>query len=154
ARAPGGGAAARGRPGDRTAAELRGSVQPGGGAPAGASARDRQPALRPRPATAAQAARCNAARGATMSESLELVNGSVEALLGQVADEFTDRLNRGERPEVEDYVRRYPELAAILPQVLPALQVMGPCAPPVESGPGPAAGEVPVSGCLGDFRLI
>jgi hypothetical protein len=42
---------------------------------------------------------------------------SAEALLGQIADEFLDRLNRGERPDVEDYARRYPALAPLLRQV-------------------------------------
>jgi serine/threonine protein kinase len=89
-----------------------------------------------------------------MSEQLELGNGSMAARLGQVADEFTDRINRGERPEVEDYARRYPEMAEVLRQVLPTLQVMGPGSAPVEPGGAEAAGEVLVSGCLGDFRII
>jgi tetratricopeptide (TPR) repeat protein len=89
-----------------------------------------------------------------MSEQLELGNGSMEALLGQVADEFTDRINRGERPEVEDYARRYPEMAEVLRQVLPALQVMGPGSAPGEPGGAEVAGEALVSGRLGDFRLI
>jgi serine/threonine protein kinase/Flp pilus assembly protein TadD len=89
-----------------------------------------------------------------MSERLELGNGSMEARLGQVADEFTDRVNRGERPEVEDYARRYPEMAAVLRQVLPALQVMGPGSAPLEPGGAEAVSEVLVSGCLGDFRII
>ncbi len=89
-----------------------------------------------------------------MSDRLELASQSMEALLGQVADEFTDRLNRGERPDIEDYARRYPELAAILRQVLPALQVMGPGISQDEAGPAQAAGEAPASGFLGDFRLI
>ncbi len=89
-----------------------------------------------------------------MSQQLELGNGSLEARLGQVADEFTDRINRGERPVVEDYARRYPELADILRQVLPALQVLEPCSLPGGPSLAQAAGEVLVSGCLGDFRLI
>ncbi len=89
-----------------------------------------------------------------MSDRLELESQSMEALLGQVADEFTDRLNRGERPDIEDYARRYPELAAILRQVLPALQVMGPGISQDEAGPAQTAGEAPASGFLGDFRLI
>src|SRR6185369_1578731 len=91
---------------------------------------------------------------ATMSNQSEQDNGSMEALLGRVADEFTDRINRGERPDVEDYARDYPEMAAILRQVLPALQVMGPCPLPVEPSGAQVGSEVPVSGCLGDFRLI
>jgi serine/threonine protein kinase/lipopolysaccharide biosynthesis regulator YciM len=90
-----------------------------------------------------------------MSERLESVNGSMDALLGQVADEFTDRINRGERPEVEEYARRYPEMAEVLRQVLPALQVMGSGASPVESGGAQTAtSEALVSGCLGDFRIL
>ena len=51
---------------------------------------------------------------------------TVAALLGQVADEFTERLHQGEQPDVEEYARRYPEIAELLCQVLPALLVMGP----------------------------
>ena len=50
---------------------------------------------------------------------------SLEALVGQIADEFTERLNNDERPEIEEYTQRYPEIATVLRQVLPALQVMG-----------------------------
>src|SRR5438045_3261015 len=89
-----------------------------------------------------------------MSGQVELGNGSMEARLGQVADEFTDRVNRGERPEVEDYARCYPEMAGVLRQVLPALQVMGPASPAVEPGGADVVSEVLVSGCLGDFRLV
>jgi serine/threonine protein kinase/Tfp pilus assembly protein PilF len=81
-------------------------------------------------------------------------NESLEALVGQVADQFTDRINKGESPDVEDYVRRYPEIAAVLRQVLPALQVMGPCSDAVEPSRTQAAGEVQLSGCLGDFRIV
>ena len=37
---------------------------------------------------------------------------SVESLAAEVADEFTERLARGERPEVEEYVRRHPKMAS------------------------------------------
>jgi tetratricopeptide (TPR) repeat protein len=79
---------------------------------------------------------------------------SAEALLGQVADDFLDRLHRGEQPEVEDYARRYPEMAVILRQVLPALQVMGPCSAQDDPGEVQATGEVAVSRFLGDFCIV
>jgi eukaryotic-like serine/threonine-protein kinase len=44
-----------------------------------------------------------------------------EVIVGQVADEFTERLSRGERPDVEEYVRRHPELGEELRGVLAAL---------------------------------
>jgi WD40 repeat protein/tRNA A-37 threonylcarbamoyl transferase component Bud32 len=88
----------------------------------------------------------------------------LEILVGQVADEFTDRCQRGERPDVEEYARRYPAVAEVLRQVLPVLQLMGSAEPdrktqndagePTESnghGAGPALAAETV---LGDFRIV
>ena len=88
-----------------------------------------------------------------MSETAERQNQSVEDLVGRVADEFVDRLDRGERPDIEEYVRRHPEFAVVLRDVLSALQLMR------QSVPAPAAPvdpEAPAdrSGCLGDFRIV
>jgi serine/threonine protein kinase/tetratricopeptide (TPR) repeat protein len=75
---------------------------------------------------------------------------AVDALLGQIADEFTDRLNQGEDPQVEEYALRHPEIASILRQVLPALGLLR-IAAPTEVGHSEAAGE---TGTLGDFRIL
>jgi WD40 repeat protein/serine/threonine protein kinase len=80
-------------------------------------------------------------------------NVSEEELVGQVADEFTERVNRGEQPDVEEYARRHPPIAALLRQVLPALQAMGPHA----SANGLVRGRATspqLTGNLGDFRII
>src|SRR5262245_18995336 len=45
----------------------------------------------------------------------------IESLLGRIADEFTTRLQRGEHPEIEEYLQQHPQLSGILRQVLPAL---------------------------------
>ncbi len=72
---------------------------------------------------------------------------SVEALVGRVADEFTERLNRGEKPDAEEYARRHPEVAGLLREVLPALQLL--------RGPdGSGAGGEGVPDTLGDYRLL
>ena len=71
---------------------------------------------------------------------------SQESLLGQILDEVLARRARGETPDVEDYARRHPELAAVLRQMLPALEVMRAPAAIPEGGPVP--------GYLGDYRLI
>ncbi|HEY7312916.1 MAG TPA: serine/threonine-protein kinase, partial [Gemmataceae bacterium] len=76
-------------------------------------------------------------------------NASVEALLSQITDEFLERLDAGEQPDIEDYVQRYPALADFLRQVLPALTVLR--QPP--SGEEPPA-DGPISGVLGDFRIV
>jgi WD40 repeat protein/serine/threonine protein kinase len=78
---------------------------------------------------------------------------SVDSLMGQITDEFLDRLNRGERPEVEEYARRYPALAAVIRQVFPALEVIRRAPSGAGSlGPGPDS-EVGI-GSLGDFHLL
>ena len=59
-----------------------------------------------------------------MKATTEASDVSAEVLMGQVVEEFLDHLNRGERPEVESYVRRYPQLASVLRQMLPALELM------------------------------
>jgi WD40 repeat protein/serine/threonine protein kinase len=74
---------------------------------------------------------------------------AVESLLGRIAGEFTDRLQRGENPSIEEYAGQYPQIAELLRQVLPSLQVIDSVSP---SDPVQANGSVP--GCLGDFRII
>src|SRR6266478_1840147 len=73
---------------------------------------------------------------------------SMESLLGEVADEFTQRLNRGEQPDIEEYAARFPRIAALLRQVLPALQLLRvPAA--ADSGE-----SIRPQGSLGDFRIL
>ncbi len=81
---------------------------------------------------------------------------SVDSLMGQITDEFLDRLNRGERPEVEEYARRHiPRLAEVIRQVFfPALEGD----PPRPVGGGIAAASARLRGgvsrSLGDFHLL
>jgi serine/threonine protein kinase/WD40 repeat protein len=90
-----------------------------------------------------------------MSESVERDDPSVEALAGRVADEFLAALDRGERPDIEEVVRRHPHYAAVLRDVLSALLAMRSASGPA----GPAdllvlTDPTNPSGCLGDFRLL
>jgi hypothetical protein len=41
------------------------------------------------------------------------MEGSLESLVGQVADEFLRRQRAGEHPHVEEYLARYPEAADV-----------------------------------------
>jgi serine/threonine protein kinase len=79
---------------------------------------------------------------------------SVESLVGQIAGEFTERLNRGERPDIEEYASRYPEIAALLRQALPALEAVDLLAPGSTSSPNPDDSPNQITGCLGDYRII
>ena len=48
----------------------------------------------------------------------------LDQLLGQVATEFFERLARGETPDIDEYAQRHPEIAQLIRQALPALQVV------------------------------
>jgi serine/threonine-protein kinase len=88
-----------------------------------------------------------------LTNASAVANVPMEELVGKITDEFLERLDRGEQPQVEDYARRYPEAAAVIRQVFPALMVIL----------GPAQGIAPLderadmvhpAGCLGDFRIV
>jgi serine/threonine protein kinase len=80
-------------------------------------------------------------------------NGSLELLVGQVADEFLCRQERGERPDVEEYVARHPEAADLLRKVLASLEVLELSQVPDTAS---VAGEAVVTAprALGDFELL
>ncbi|MEX0703293.1 MAG: protein kinase [Planctomycetales bacterium] len=83
---------------------------------------------------------------------------SVESLAAEVADDFTDRLAQGERPDVEEYVRRHPRLASVLRDLLPALRLMHQSGSGIlsdsETPRGGTAAAETLTGCLGDYRLL
>lgn len=90
-----------------------------------------------------------------MNDAAPRDDEAVEALVAEATDDFMDRVHRGEQPDVEAYVRRYPSIAGILRQLLPAvLSAVGdrPSAigRPVEA----ESRKLIADGCLGDFRLI
>ena len=53
-----------------------------------------------------------------MKDSLVGEACSLESLVGRLADEFLRRQEAGERPDVEEYVARYPQTADVLRNVL------------------------------------
>jgi serine/threonine protein kinase/Flp pilus assembly protein TadD len=88
-----------------------------------------------------------------MSDTPTLDSAALERLVGRVADEFTERLNRGERPDVAEYAGRHPEVADVLRQVLPALRLIRLSAAAPLAGSARGDGS-PVTGDLADFRLL
>jgi serine/threonine protein kinase len=89
-----------------------------------------------------------------MSELLTHENRSAELVVSEAANEFLERLGRGERPDAEEYAGRHPALAAVLRQVLPALEAWRtPASDPASAArlSDPAAR---LTGCLGDYRIL
>jgi serine/threonine protein kinase/Tfp pilus assembly protein PilF len=86
-----------------------------------------------------------------MSQLATTSEESLESLVAGLADEFADRLERGERPNPDEFAGRYPEHASVIRQVLSCLNLVR-LSTPTANGPGPADGEL--QGVLGDYRLI
>ncbi|MFO0964595.1 MAG: protein kinase [Gemmataceae bacterium] len=92
---------------------------------------------------------------------------SLDSLVAGVVDDFRERQKRGDKPDVEEYATRHPEAADLLRKVLAAFQLVdgspsssplplysGGERPGVRGAPASAPDDVPLSGTLGDFRLI
>ena len=80
---------------------------------------------------------------------------SVESRLAEAADEFAEALARGERPSIEDFAGRYPEIADQIRSVLPAIEAMqGLAAGGGVDGAGLLAETHGAARELGDFRIL
>ncbi|MHC4971515.1 MAG: tetratricopeptide repeat protein [Planctomycetota bacterium] len=66
---------------------------------------------------------------------------SRDSLVAEAADEYERLLEKGQRPDLDRFVRRYPQVADVLRRVLPALSVM-------EQGEAEQPGRE-----LGDFQI-
>jgi eukaryotic-like serine/threonine-protein kinase len=75
---------------------------------------------------------------------------SIASIVAEAADLYLEQLGRGETPDLSEYALRYPQVASVLPQVLPVLRMIQSLAPSDESAD--AAGGAP--SVLGEFQLI
>jgi len=75
---------------------------------------------------------------------------SVEALVGRIADEFTQRLDRGEHPSIEEYAAANPAIAGVLREALQALELLR--LPDLQTAI--TEGDPFLTAPLGDFRLV
>ncbi len=89
-----------------------------------------------------------------MTNSAAIDKPSLESLVAETADEFMARLERGEEPQIEEYVARYPQHAVVIRQVLSSLRLIRLSATSPQAAREPSdSGEEPVA-CLGDFRIL
>src|SRR5262245_60659978 len=70
------------------------------------------------------------------------------ARLAQLAEEFAARCRQGERPTVQEYLARYPELADDIRKVFPALAELEQAEGDHPTQAGPALRQV------GDYRIV
>src|SRR5215472_13788040 len=76
-----------------------------------------------------------------------------------LAEELRERLRRGEPIDIHEYQQKYPELAAEIGELFPALEMMEKLKPArgdvtgaYDGGSAPIAGNVPER--IGDYRLL
>src|SRR5438105_2587463 len=94
-----------------------------------------------------------------MNNVSKIDDSPADALMGEIVDDFLERLGRNESPDVEDHAQRYPTLATVLRQMLPALRLVH--EPSVGGRFETTTGASPVNGDaleperpLGDYRLV
>src|SRR5207244_7273780 len=76
-------------------------------------------------------------------------------LLNHLADEFAARYRRGERPSLQEYIDRHPELADDIREFFPAMVAMEQVKDDREApGEQAASHTLPPLERLGDFRIL
>src|SRR5437660_9115110 len=76
-------------------------------------------------------------------------------LLNHLAEEFATRYRRGERPSLQEYIDRHPQLADDIREFFPAMAEMEQVKDDrQEVSEPPAAGPLPPLERLGDYRII
>jgi hypothetical protein len=78
---------------------------------------------------------------------------SLESVVADAADDFVRRLDRGERPDVEDYARRWPQFADEVRQALASLELVRRSSVGAR-GAGCEPGGPGLQGQLGDFQIV
>jgi eukaryotic-like serine/threonine-protein kinase len=77
---------------------------------------------------------------------------AAESLMGELADEYVQRLERGERPDIEEYLARWPGDARVVREVLASLKLVRLSS--VAEISDAALETADAVGQLGDFRLL
>jgi hypothetical protein len=76
------------------------------------------------------------------------------ALIDEVAEEFAGRWRRGERPAMQEYIDRHPEIAEEIRELLPALAEVENVKAEIEVAPADARSAALPLEQIGDFRII
>ena len=88
-----------------------------------------------------------------MSERPASFAAGFDEVIGELAEEYSQRLRNGEKPDVEEYARRHPDVADAVRQILPALEIMG--AVPSDADPnGDASATSAPNKALGDYEIV
>ncbi len=91
-----------------------------------------------------------------MNNEVSDADTSLEVLVVDIADDFAERVARGEKVSIEDYTSRHPQFADVIREVLTSLELIREYSrPSAELNIQPdAQSNSGIHGQLGDFRLL
>ena len=83
-------------------------------------------------------------------------DSSVNLKVEELAESFVERFRSGERPAISEYTQRYPELAAQIQEIFPALVMMEQVQRDIQHATAPPPSPLPAMqlSALGDYRII
>ena len=76
---------------------------------------------------------------------------NTDAQMWKLVNEFTQRLEAGEKPSIEEYCQQHPELADEIRELFPTVEELGDLE---ATQPSVAATEVPLPDQIGDYRIL
>ena len=85
---------------------------------------------------------------------MTFMSDSRNAKMQQLTDSFVARLRRGESPPIEDYKRRYPDLATEIDDVFPALEMLEQCRPNRDEERQMSNVDDAIPDWIGEYRII
>jgi len=88
-----------------------------------------------------------------MNDALRTDDDRVEALVAEATDAYLECVERGERPDIAEFAGRYPAIAGMLGELLPAVCSLHDSTAAVSPAIAPMAHSSGIDGELGDFRL-
>lgn len=89
-----------------------------------------------------------------MNDSLRTDEDRIEALAAEATDAYLECVERGERPDIAEFASRYPAIAGMLGELLPAVCSLHDSTAAVSPSHVPTAHSTGIDGELGDFRLL
>ena len=88
-----------------------------------------------------------------MNDSLRADDDRVEAMAAEATDAYLECVERGQRPDIAEFAGRYPAIAGMLRELLPAVCSLHDSTAAVSPASAPMAHSSGIDGELGDFRL-
>ena len=89
-----------------------------------------------------------------MNDAARTEDDRLEALVAEATDAYLECIEQGERPDLDEFIGRYPAIAGMLRELLPAVCSLHDSTGAVAPSPAANMNGPELEGQLGDFRLL